>query len=264
MGKKGKHTRLIMRLLLAAIVVAGIVFWIVRAEKPEPERFVPNASDGNTTPTMATTDVSTLISDSGYTKYHVTAAVWQMFEDAEEPFWRFPDGLELEQYDTEMRPQSSVVCDSAVYFSRKRLWRLDGNVVMVNTQADSFLTQQLFWDQQSRKIYSDSFIHIVRTDRTIEGYGFESEQNMLSYTVNHPTAILPAERRPGQRRDTAATVADTVINTATAADTVAPPAPRHQPRNRTMRRPRAGQNSQNQAGNEVQRAEKAILEPVKE
>ena len=87
---------------------------------------------------------------------------------------------------------------------------------------------------------------------------------MLSYTVNHPTAILPAERRPGQRRDTAATVADTVINTATAADTVAPPAPRHQPRNRTMRRPRAGQNGQNQAANEVQRAEKAILEPVKE
>ena len=213
MGKKGKHTRLIMRLLLAAIVVAGIVFWIVRAEKPEPERFVPNASDGNTTPTMATTDVSTLISDSGYTKYHVTAALWQMFEDAEEPFWRFPDGLELEQYDTEMRPQSSVVCDSAVYFSRKRLWRLDGNVVMVNTEADSFLTQQLFWDQNSRKIYSDSFIHIVRTDRIIEGYGFESDQSMRYYSVQHPTAILPVERKA--KADTTDSVtADTVVTPA--------------------------------------------------
>lgn len=193
-----------MRLLLAAIVVAGIVLWIVRAQQPEPERFAPNASDGNLTPTMATTDVSTLISDSGYTKYHVTAPLWQMFEDADEPFWRFPEGLELEQYDTELRPQSTVVCDSAVYFSRKRLWRLDGDVVMVNTQADSFLTEQLFWDQTQRKIYSDSFIHIVRSDRTIEGYGFESDQNMLSYIVNRPTAILPAERRPGQRRDSVA------------------------------------------------------------
>lgn len=267
MGKKGKHTRLIMRLLLAAIVVAGIVFWIVKTDKPEPERFVANASDGNTTPTMATTDVSTLISDSGYTKYHVTAPLWQMFEDAEEPFWRFPDGIELEQYDTEMRTQSTVVCDSAVYFSRKRLWRLDGNVVMVNTQADSFLTQQLFWDQQSRKIYSDSFIHIVRTDRTIEGYGFESDQSMLSYTVNRPTAILPANRRPGERRDSVVT--DTIIP-APAVTPVSQPAPEATPapstqqrRPRTTRRP--GVRPVKPEGNvDLQKAEKATLEPAKE
>lgn len=143
---------------------------------------------------MATSDVSTLISDSGYTRYHLTSPEWLMFEDAEEPFWRFPEGLELQQYDLELQPSANVVCDSAIYFSRKRLWQLDGNVVMVNTEADSFLTQQLFWDQNARKIYSDSFIHIVRTDRIIEGYGFESDQSMLYYTVNRPTAILPVER----------------------------------------------------------------------
>lgn len=163
---------------------------------PEQKRYVPNVGDGSTTPTMATIDVSTLISDSGYTRYHLQAPIWQMFEDAEEPYWRFPEGLELQQYDLEMQPSANVVCDTAVYFSRKRIWRLDGNVVMVNTDADSFLTQELFWDQNQRKIYSDSFIHIVRTDRIIEGYGFESDQSMRYYTVNHPTAILPVER-PG-------------------------------------------------------------------
>lgn len=194
-----------MRLLPAVLAVAAVVLWALRTQNPEPERFVANIGDGETTPTMATTDVSTFISDSGYTKYHVTTPLWQMFEDAEEPFWKFPDGIFLEQYDTDLSPESSVVCDSAVYFSRKRLWRLDGNVVMVNTQADSFLTQQLFWDQQTRKMYSDSFIHIVRTDRIIEGYGFESDQNMLYYTVHNPTAILPADKRPGASRDSAAT-----------------------------------------------------------
>lgn len=198
-----KKQRTIMRWLPAIILIVGIVIWCLMPEKKEPERYVPNVGDGNTTPTMATTDVSTLISDSGYTKYHVTAPIWQMFEDAADPYWRFPDGMELEQYDDQLQPESSVICDSAIYFSRKRLWRLDGNVVMVNTQADSFLTQQLFWDQTSRKIYSDSFIHIVRSDRIIEGYGFESDQSMISYTVNRPTAILPAEQmRPGAKRDT--------------------------------------------------------------
>ncbi len=211
-----------MRWLPAAIVVAGLVVWLLLPGKPEVQRYVPNTADGYTTPTMATTDVSTFISDSGYTKYHLTAALWQLFDDAEEPFWRFPEGLEMEQYDHGMQLESSVVCDSATYFSRKRLWRLDGNVIMVNTAADSFLTQQLFWDQNSRKIYSDSFIHIVRTDRTIEGYGFESDQSMKYYTVHRPTAILPGNLR-GERKATP---------DSTAADSAAPAA---RPRQRASR-----------------------------
>lgn len=211
-----------MRILPIAIIVIGLVIWLFIPAKEKQERFVPNAGDGDVTPTMATTDVSTLISDSGYTKYHIIAPLWQMFEDAQEPFWRFPNGLELEQYDLAMNVESTVVCDSAVYFSRKRIWRLDGDVVMVNTQADSFLTQQLFWDQVERKIYSDSFIHIVRTDRTIEGYGFESDQSMLYYTVNRPTAILPANHRPGEGRNAAKS--DTVAAPAQARSVQSEPA----------------------------------------
>lgn len=191
------------RLPLSALIVALTAAVFVSCRE-EVKRYVPNAGPGDVTPTMSTTDVNTLISDSGYTRYHMQAPVWLMFEDADDPFWRFPAGLELEQYDLEMNPKANVRCDSAIYFSRRRLWQLDGNVVMVNTQADSFLTHQLFWDQNSRKIYTDSFIHIVRTDRIIEGYGMESDQSMLYYTVHRPTAILPANSLPGGRRDSSA------------------------------------------------------------
>lgn len=182
--------------LAAALLAAGC--------GEDEHHYVANIGDGMTTPTMATRDVETLISDSGYTRYKVVTPLWQMFEDAEDPFWRFPEGVYLEQYDQQMNPESSVECDSAHYFSRRRLWRLDGNVVMVNTARDSFLTQQLFWDQQTRKMYCDSFIHIVRSDRIIEGYGFESDQNMSSYLVRRPTAIIPVERRDAHEPDTAA------------------------------------------------------------
>ncbi len=156
------------------------------------KRYVANA--GSSTPTMATLDVQTFISDSGYTRYHLSTPVWYVYDDTSEPYWRFPEGLELEQFDDFLRPVSTVVCDSAIYFSRKRLWQLDGNVVMVSTDGDSFLTEQLFWEQETRRIRSDSFIHIVRSDRILEGYGFESDQAMADYLIYHPTAILPVER----------------------------------------------------------------------
>lgn len=155
----------------------------------------PSVSDMDAaTPTMTTTDVHSFISDSGYTRYRMDAPLWLVYDDSDDPRWRFPQGLAIEQYDRNLATAANVDCDSATYFSRRRLWRLDGNVVMVNSEGDSFLTQQLFWDQSTRKIRSDSFIHIVRTDRIIEGIGFESDENMRSYMVLHPTAILPSDQ----------------------------------------------------------------------
>ena len=176
----------------------SVIFFIACAE--DEKSYVANAT--SRTPTMATSDVNTFISDSGYTRYHLDTDLWLVYDDTAEPFWRFPQGLELEQYDNNMSVSSTVVCDSAIYYSRKRLWQLDGNVVMVSTDGDSFLTQQLFWDQNTRRIRSDSFIHIVRSDRTLEGYGFESDQNMADYIIHRPTAILPAVRP--ERKDTSA------------------------------------------------------------
>lgn len=153
---------------------------------------------GPATPTMATLNVNTFISDSGYTRYFITTPIWQIYDEADTPYWRFPEGIELEQYDLDLRPASNMRCDSAIYLSDKRLWRLDGNVVMVNVQRDSFLTEQVFWDQLRREVYSDSFVHIVRSDRIIEGYGFTSNETMTRYTVNRPTGIFPVEHEPGQ------------------------------------------------------------------
>ncbi len=174
--------------LLAILVAASV--WSCRKER---ESFVRNV-DPASVPTMTTTDVSTFISDSGYTRYHITTPVWQMFEDADEPHWEFPGGIELEQYDRNLRPAANMSCDSATYFSRRRLWRLDGHVAMVNVLRDTFLTQQLYWDQVRQMVYSDSFIHIVRSSHIIEGYGFESNQDMTEYTVNRPTGIIPVNR----------------------------------------------------------------------
>lgn len=179
------------RALLAAAVLAAA---IASCADEQEHSYVANVSDPLATPTMSTTNVSTLISDSGYTRYHITAPLWNIYDDIPDPMWKFPKGLNLVNFDLEMKPAAAMRCDSATYFSQRRLWRLDGNIVMVNVQRDTFLTEQLYWDQNQCKVYSDSFIHIVRANHIIEGYGFESNQEMTQYNVNRPTAIIPVDR----------------------------------------------------------------------
>lgn len=177
---------------LPIAVCAVLLTAVLLSCSEEHHSYVRNPGPG--TPTMTTLNVNTFISDSGYTRYFITTPVWQIYDDADTPYWRFPEGLELEQYDLSLHPASNMRCDSATYFSTMRLWRLDGHVVMVNVQRDSFLTEQVYWDQMRREVYSDSFVHIVRSDRIIEGYGFSSNETMSRYSVNRPTGIFPVER----------------------------------------------------------------------
>lgn len=179
---------------------------------------IPDIQDTRNYPTMLTTDVSTFVSDSGYTRYHITAPLWIMYEEADTPHWRFPDGLFMEKYDDDMNPTATFTSDSATYMSQHKIWRFDGNVHMVNTDGDRFDTPQLFWDQNHKRVYSDSFMHIERTERIIEGYGFESNEAMTEYTVMNPQMILPIDRMRAdrERRDSLSAVNDTVSEQAPA------------------------------------------------
>ena len=153
--------------------------------------------DPELTPTMRTLRANTTISDSGYTRYRILAPTWLMFDEAKSPHWKFPDGMHMEQYDNAGNVKATIDCDSAVYFTSKQIWRLDGAVDINSADGQRFLTQQLYWDRLKHETYSDSFIHIERPDRVIEGFGFKSNEQMTKYVVRRPSGIFPASQFTG-------------------------------------------------------------------
>lgn len=145
-------------------------------------------------PTMTTVNVSTLISDSGVIQYKIVSPLWKVYDEVDTPYWDFPKGLYLQKYDPYFHVIATVAADSAKYFKNKKLWRLDGNVEMTKAPKDLFLSQQLFWDQERGRIYSDSFIHIETATHVLEGIGFESNDRLTAYRVLKPQGIFPVNR----------------------------------------------------------------------
>lgn len=180
--------RLLPAMILAGIIGASTVVSGCKDSNPVGTGSVDPAH----TPTMLTRDVETLISDSGVTRYRIVTPVWYVYDETPEPYWRFPEGLKLERYDNFFRIEATVTSDSATYFKNKQLWRLDGNVNLTNVMNEKFQTNQLFWNQRQEKLYSDSFIHIERPDKVLEGYGFDSNQNLTRYTIRRVSGIFPA------------------------------------------------------------------------
>lgn len=175
--------------------------------------------DPEFTPTMTTLRANTTISDSGYQRYRILAPVWLMFDNAKEPRWTFPEGMHMERYDNLGRVNSTIDCDSATYFTATQTWRLDGAVDISDGEGQRFLTQQLWWNRLGREVYSDSFIHIERPDRVIEGFGFKSDDQMTNYLVLRPSGIFPASQfDPGANDAAAGSDAPFDPNAAAAAD----------------------------------------------
>lgn len=147
--------------------------------------------DSRKIPTMRTTNVNTLISDSGIVQYRIVSPLWLMYEDIDTPCWRFPKGLYLRRLDRFQNVIATVAADSAIYFKNQRLWRLDGRVEITRVPKDLFQTEQLFWNERTHMLYTDSFIHIENATHMLEGDGFRSDDQLQKYTVVKPKGIFP-------------------------------------------------------------------------
>ena len=142
--------------------------------------------DPETTPSMNTDSVITLISDSGITRYKLETENWQVFDKAKDPYWYFPKGIYLERFDSLFQVEATILADSAWNYTDKQLWRLKGNVDIRNMDGEMFLSDELFWDQKNERVYSDKYIEIKQDETELKGYGFESNQEMTEYRIFRP------------------------------------------------------------------------------
>lgn len=145
-------------------------------------------------PSMSTRNISTLISDSGITQYKIIAPLWNIYDEADTPYWHFPEGLYLQKFDPEYNVIATVASDSARYFKNERLWKLEGEVEMTKFPDELFLSPRVFWDQRRQQLYSDTFIHIENATHVIEGTGFVSDESLSKYRILHPNGIFPINR----------------------------------------------------------------------
>jgi len=158
----------------------------------ENKEVVEVVFDPETTYTMKTTDAISLI-DSGLTRYRITTQEMLIFDEAKEPYWYFPEGLFAEQLDTTMTVQATLKADTAYNWTKKELWKLIGNVVVENLEGERFVTDTLYFDRLTQRVYSEAYMRIHQKERIIAGIGFESDMNMTHYRIYNPQGTFPVE-----------------------------------------------------------------------
>ena len=140
-------------------------------------------------PVMTTYDAVTEVTDSGRLAYRITAKEWMIYDKRKPPYWAMEKGVYVEKLDRNKNIEATIKCDTAYFYSDRKLWKLMGNVDIRNTKNEKFFTQLLYWDQDKELIHSDAHIKIEQEDQVTEGTGFSSNQDFTVWEIKNTKGI---------------------------------------------------------------------------
>jgi LPS export ABC transporter protein LptC len=94
-------------------------------------------------------------------------------------------GLQVEFYSRSSGKRVSfLTADSAKIDDRTKNMLAWGHVVVIGDSSHSRLeTSILHWDNKTQKLYSTEFVKITSPGEKLQGYGFESDQNLTNYKI---------------------------------------------------------------------------------
>ena len=191
MSSEKKQESHFIFLNITVAIWATVMFVLFPACSGGEKNLAEAITERDSLPSMKTLGVTTLISDSGITRYKIITEEWEIYDKKNPPYWAFEKGVYLEKFDSLFHIDASIKADTAYYY--EKIWELRSNVHIRSQRGDKFDTDLLFWDEKQERVYSDKFIRIEQEDKIITGYGFESNQQMTEYQIYNNTGIFTVE-----------------------------------------------------------------------
>ena len=102
----------------------------------------------------------------------------------------FPKTLHVDFFDSTGNKESELDALYGKYFESLNKVLLRDSVVVSNIKGDTLKTSELWWDQNTRKFYTDSAVALRMVDKTIFGKGMQAEQDLNNISIFKTTGIV--------------------------------------------------------------------------
>ncbi len=131
--------------------------------------------------------------DSAVLKATITAPLLIRYPQKKEPYTEMPKGLHAIFYDALGNEDSRLSAAYAINYESKKLIKLTDSVRVFNRKGEELKSEELFWDQANKKIYTNTFVRIIRNGETLRGDGFESNESFTKYRILRPTGPVTVQ-----------------------------------------------------------------------
>lgn len=183
---------LIHRNITVALLILGSAILLISCDaKKESEE-----QDLETLMTQQSDTLTIVTTENGKKTYLFVTPLMERYEMAKEPYMEFRKGIDITTYDSVGGVKTTLVADYAINFENQKLWEAKGNVVATNAAGQVLRTQQLFWNQKTKKVYSNVDSKVTQDDVVIVGVGFESDETFENFTFRKPKGKLLVDVSP--------------------------------------------------------------------
>ncbi len=172
--------RSIQRYAQVALLIAGSAILLYScdkesvAEEPNDEALMTEYSEHLT---MTNTE-------NGRKSYVFTAPLVEGYSLAKEPYQEFRKGVDIVTYqkDSTGAVDATLTANYAIHYGNRKLWEAKGNVVVKKSNGQELYTQQLFWNEKTRRIWSNVDSKIVEeSGNSYIVEGFESDDQLKDW-----------------------------------------------------------------------------------
>jgi len=142
-----------------------LVFLAIMAFSCENDlRTVRIFSDPQKAPDITMDNFETIYSDSAKIKARLTAPLLNRYDSEKKKYNEFPKGLHVYFYNDSLHVNAEITAKYAINYDQTRIWEARNDVVVTNTKGDRLNTEQLFWDQNRKIIYTKKYCRITSPD----------------------------------------------------------------------------------------------------
>jgi LPS export ABC transporter protein LptC len=128
------------------------------------------------------TDIKMLYSDMGKVKAKLITPQLQDYHTPN-PYFEMTQGMLVYFYNDSLKVTSTLRANYGIAYQKTNLLIAKDNVVVVNEKGDQLNSEELQWDERTRKLTSDKFVKITTADEVIFGDGLEANEDFTQYKI---------------------------------------------------------------------------------
>ena len=157
------------------------------------------ASKEEDKPISRSTGVDVIYSDSAKVKARLFTPLMIDLDDPKKPYQEMPKGVKIIFYDDDLKEKGIITSEYAIRLEKENQITFRKNVVATNAQGETFKSEELIYDQNTKKIYSNKPVQIIMTNGNImNGAGFKSNESLYPWTIAQSTGIFKVDEKTVQ------------------------------------------------------------------
>ncbi|MBS1647046.1 MAG: LPS export ABC transporter periplasmic protein LptC [Bacteroidetes bacterium] len=138
-------------------------------------------------PTESGKEVEIFYTDSGQVKVRIKASVMNNYTyNVKEHYTEMPKGLYVEFYNDKGEVKTTLKANYGIKYTESKKIEVKYHVVVTNINHEVLNTEQLFWDENTHKIYTQEFVKITTKKEVLQGKGLEANEDFSEWEIQNP------------------------------------------------------------------------------